>query len=202
MDTERPVWRNSLSLLAFNNKTDYRPRALQQTGEVMKLGVTNRTSQLRCMIYGLVNNKANPLAWRKEVLSIPTAMVTEHELVERLQKGVDVSEAAGEILEGTARIFMRAVLPENTRESEIRDKVQATGILRHYWDLLERHFQQFLLEIESGNAALEVWEARVKGRACAAFESCMRQRCADTAKTYRAWLQATRFLNSRLARLH
>lgn len=202
LDTERPVWRNSLALLAFTNTADDRPRALQQAGAAMKSGIPVSTALLHCMIYGLVNNKANPLAWRKEVLSIPTAMVTEHELVERLRKGIEVSEAAGGGLEGTAQIFMRAVLPGNTRESEIRHKVQATGVLRHYWDLLERPFQQFLLDIGNGNTALTTWEARVKGQARAAFENCLRQRCAVTAKTYRAWIQANRFLNGRLTELH
>lgn len=90
-------------------------------------------------------------------------------------------------------------LPKNSRD--VAEKSNATGASRLFWDRLENHFNAFLLEIENQDEAVVTWEQDVKRAALDAFEACLKQRYADSAKTFRAWTQARGQLFARLAAL-
>lgn len=95
-------------------------------------------------------------------------------------------------------------LPRNIRPripKELTDKVNATKAVAHYWDRLERGFHEFLERMEEPDLALQLWEKDIKRTAREAFESCLKHRYADSAKSLRAWTEGYGQLNGRLATL-
>jgi CRISPR system Cascade subunit CasA len=197
LDPDRLVWRDSSSLFSFDKQVDRRPKAFRLLGDIALRKVVPLPSRYRCAAYGIANNKANPLAWRKESLHIPLALLSDMELVAYLQKGLEFSETAGVILWDSVRTFIAECLPKGCKE--VPDKVKGTGALRLYWDRLERHFHLFLEGIEERDKALENWVENVKRTVRETFETCLKHHYADSAIQYRAWTHANGLLNARLA---
>lgn len=194
---DRLVWRDSSALFAIDQNADRRPKAFRQVGDIALKRLVPLASRYRCMTYGLANDKANPLAWRKEALDIPVSILSEKDLVMVLQKSLEVAERAGNALRDGVKRFLREYLPEKSRD--VAEKMGATGVMGHYWDRLERHFHSLLANIEKREEAYEAWNENVKRTAREAFESCLRHRYADSAGTYRAWCISFADLNSRLS---
>lgn len=195
LDVERLLWRDSTALFAFDSGTDHRPAAFRQ---VMLLARTvPLRSRYRCVAIALANDKANPLAWRKEVLSVPLSLLEDKGLVPLLRSAMDRAENVAGILDASVKRFMRETLPENSKD--VNEKARATGSMRVYWDRLEGHFNDFLLSIEEGDAALATWYGRVRSAALYALRTCVRQRYADSAKSYAAWAAAMDEFHRRLA---
>lgn len=195
LDPDRLVWRDSFSLFAFDQAVDQRPAAFRQAA-TMKREVLHASRYL-CTAIALANDKANPLAWRKENLPVPVALLEEKETVNRLIVGMERADGVSRILDGAVKSYARNVLPQNSKD--VNDKANATGALRYYWDRLEGHFQTFIAGINTGDAALSKWYGAVATTARDALESCVRQRYADSAASFKAWAAAVDELNRRLA---
>ncbi|AJY71729.1 type I-E CRISPR-associated protein Cse1/CasA [Geobacter sulfurreducens] len=199
LDVNRLVWRDSLALFAFKDGVyDHRPKAFRQAA-AMKQHI-QLTSRYLCMAIAIANEDANPLAWRKETLSVPLALLESKEVVAILKAAMSRSEEIAIILDSSVKNFMREALPKNSKD--VNDKANASGALRFYWDRLEHHFSVFLADIEKGDVVLDAWYAAVAATARVALESCVRQRYADTARTLKAWASATDYLNARLVGLN
>ncbi|ABK18503.1 type I-E CRISPR-associated protein Cse1/CasA [Syntrophobacter fumaroxidans] len=202
MQPARLVWRDSISLFSFDTgkrEGDRRPDAFRLVGDIALRRIVALPSKYRCCTYGLANDQANPLAWRKETLNIPTALLSDPDLVACLREAMDLSEKAHTILRNAIRTYMDKYLPRNSRD--VTEKLNATGASRLFWDRLESHFNAFLLEIENQDKALVAWERNIERAALEAFEACLKQRYADSAKKFRAWTEAHGQLVARLATL-
>jgi len=195
LDPDRLVWRDSFSLFAFDQKVDERPAAFRQATSMRR--EVFHASRYLCTAIALANDKANPLAWRKENLPVPVALLEEKETVSRLKFGMDRADSVSRILDGAVKAYIRNVLPPNSKD--VNEKANATGALRHYWDRLEGHFRTFLDDIDSGDAALMKWYGNIAVTARDALKSCVRQRYADSAAAFKAWAAAMDELNKRLA---
>lgn len=198
LDPDRLVWRDSMPLFSFDEGLDHRPAAFRQAA-AMK-GNAPLASSYLCTAIALANDKANPLAWRKETLSVPTVIFESKEIVSLLKAAMTRTDNVSVILDAAVKSFMREALPKYSKD--VNDKANASGALRFYWDRLEHHFRVFLADIEKGDVALAAWYAAVAATAREALESCVRQRYADTARTLKAWASATDYLNARLAGLN
>ena len=134
LDMDRALWRDSAAFFAFNPDADERPKAFRQVGNALAKRFVSMPDRHRCTIYGLANDKANPLAWRKEVLHIPTKLLSEKKLVERLRFGIGLVEEGGGVLEYAAKCYVRDCIPENSKEAVVQ-----TGVLagRGYACILE-----------------------------------------------------------------
>ena len=158
LDVNRLVWRDSNALFAFDEQSDLRPKAFHQVQSVKSL--VNLPSRYICTAYALANAQANPMAWRREKLNIPLSLLTDRDIVAYLEKGMSISDKASGVLNTAIRTFIKEVLPENSKD--VVEKTSATGAIQIYWDRLENHFQQFLLELDDPEKALETWETSVK----------------------------------------
>jgi CRISPR system Cascade subunit CasA len=199
LDPDRLLWRDSSCLFSFDKEMDRRPKIFRLLGDIALKKVVPLPSRYRCNAYGLANDKANPLAWRKEGLNIPRDLLSDQELVAYLKKGIEISEKAGAILGDSIKTFIADCLPDGCKE--VNEKAKAIGALSIYWDRMERHFHLFLGGIEERDAALETWAGNAKRTARETFETCLRHHYADSARQYRAWTNANRVLNTRLATL-
>ncbi len=197
LDPDRLVWRDSFSLFAFEQGIDHRPAAFRQAA-TMRREVLHASRYL-CTAIALANDKANPLAWRKESLPVPVALLKNKETVNILSMGMERAESVSRILDGAVKVYIRNVLPPNSKD--VNDKANATGALRFYWDRLEGHFQIFLTGIDKGDATLLKWYGDIAVTARDALKMCVRQRYADSAASLRAWAAALDELNKRLAGL-
>jgi CRISPR system Cascade subunit CasA len=198
LDVDRLIWRDSLALFAFDEQIDRRPRAFRQV-QSLRSAVT-LPARYVCTAFALANVKANPLVWRREKLSIPLSLLSERNTVAHLEKGMLLSEKGATALDRAVRIFMREYLPKDSKD--VAEKARATGALRTFWDHLEGHFHQLLLDLDEPESALEKWEVAVKRMARESLASCVRTRYRDSADSYRAWSAAFAHLNEGLANLH
>lgn len=195
LDTTRLVWRDSLALFAFDDDADNRPKAFRQA-MVMHREIS-LASRYQCMVIALANEDANPLAWRKELLSIPLALLENKATIQLLKAGMSRAEDVEFILKCAVKTFMRYALPANSKDVDV--KAEATGARRFYWDQLEGYFQSFLLNIAKDETALSEWYGKIDDVAHDALKSCVRQRYADSAATLKGWAASVDELNRKLA---
>ena len=195
LDVTRLVWRDSLALFAFDDDVDNRPKAFRQA-MVMHREIS-LPLRYQCMVIALANEDANPLAWRKELLSIPLALLENKGTIQLLKAGMSRAEDVEFILKCAVKTFMRYALPDNSKDMDV--KAEATGARQFYWDKLEGYFQSFLSNIASDETALSEWHNNISNVAHDALKSCVRQRYADSAATLKAWAAAVDELNRKLA---
>lgn len=198
LDVNRLVWRDSLALFSFDDQRDNRPKAFRQATTMYD--AVSLPSRYQCMVIALANEDANPLAWRKEMLSIPLALLKDKETISLLKSGMSRAEDVEFILKGAVRKFLENTLPSNSKDLDA--KAEATGAKRFYWDRLEGHFQTFLSKIDAEESALSEWFNNVATVAHDALKSCVRQRYADSAATLRGWAASVDELNRRIAGLN
>ncbi len=198
LDVTRLVWRDSVALFAFDNTTDRRPKAFQQA-MVMSREI-QLPSRYQCLVVALANEDANPLAWSLENLSIPLELLKNEDAVSALKAGMERAEQIEQALDNAVKSYIRKVLPENSKD--VNSKAEATGAKRIFWDRLEGHFRAFLAGIDSSDAALMKWYGDIVTTAWDAMESCVKQRYANSAASFKAWAAAVDELNKRLAGLN
>lgn len=198
LDPDRLVWRDSFSLFAFNDTIDERPAAFRQAKTMRR--VVRPSAHYLCTAIALANDKANPLAWRKENLPVPVALLEEQSAVYLLIKSMDRADAVSRILDGAVKVYIRNVLPPNSKD--VNDKAKATGTMGVYWNRLEGHFRTFLSSLEQEDVALSAWYDKITATAWDALETCVRQRYADSAASLKAWAAAGDELNKKLAGLN
>jgi len=197
----RMLWRDSLALFGFTGTEDMRPAPVRQIGRIGRSRVP-LASRYRCCAYALAYDQANPLAWRKESLSVPLELLDNEETVAFLQMAMQRGEEAGSLLYNATAQYLYACLPSGA--SCGKEDVYNTQVLDQFWSLLEAPFQTFLLALEhpdNGDQALFEWGQALRRTALAAFDRCVWQRYADQAKTYQAWVQARDALAYKSAKL-
>lgn len=197
LDPGRLVWRDSFSLFAFNDAVDERPAAFRQA-KTMRRDIRPSARYL-CTAIALANDKANPLAWRKETLPVPVALLEEKNAVDRLIQAMERADAVAHILDGAVKMYIRNMLPPNSKD--VNDKAKASGAMGFYWDRLEGHFRTFLATIDQGETALATWCDKIAATAWDSLESCVRQRYVNSAASFKAWAAAGDELTKKLAGL-
>lgn len=199
LDPNRLVWRDSTSLFAFDRGgVDERPAAFRQVGSMFD--VVSFASRYHCTAIALANDKANPLAWREEILPVPFALLEKKETVNILTAGMERAESVVRILDGAVKTYMRYALPPNSKD--INEKAAATGAIRFFWDRLEGYFPSFISNIDSEETVLLEWYDNITKVARNALQSCVRQRYADSAASLKAWAASVDELNRKLAALN
>jgi CRISPR system Cascade subunit CasA len=198
LNPARLLWRDSTALFSFEQENDYRPAAFRQAATMQDY--VSLPSSYQCMAIALANDKANPLAWRKEVLSIPRSLLEKEEVIHMLITGMARAEDSASILDNAVKTFVRNVLPPNSKD--IAEKARATGAMRFFWDRLEHHFHKFISEIDEKDKSLNEWTNNLVIAAHLALKVCVRQRYTDSAETLKAWAMASDELNRKLAKVN
>ncbi|MBU1168600.1 MAG: type I-E CRISPR-associated protein Cse1/CasA [Proteobacteria bacterium] len=200
LEPERMIWRDSSAFFTFGPDADERPKAFRHIGNARLKRLVSLPERHRCAIYALANDKANPLAWRKEMLSIPTDLLAEKKLVDSLRKGLSLIEDGASVLDYAGKSFIRECLPENSKEAEIRSKAESCGFMMIYWDQMESAFHNFIMVVDQGDVSFQELKKRIKTIARNAFKTGIEQRYMSSARTYRSWVRASGLLNSGLAK--
>lgn len=202
LEVDRLLWRDSTALFAFDTAKDNRPMAFRQVSNIRK-GIVSRPSRYVCMSIALANKDANPLAWRKESLMVPVALLEDEETTPLLIVGMELAEKVETILRTSVEAFLKAYMQSAypNKPLEVKKKIESTGAMRVFWDRLERHFHGFLAEIEQGDESLYSWYENIASTARESLESCVKQRYANSARTLKAWAVAADTLNTKLAGL-
>lgn len=200
LDTARALWRDSAALFTFSPDADERPKAFRQAGNALARRFVSMPDRHRCIVYGLANKKANPLAWRKEIFHIPTELLSEKEVVERLRFGIRLVEESGEIVAYAARNYVQNCLPENSRGSDLQAAVHASGVMALFWSRAEFPYREFMREVDRGDEALTLLKQKIKRCARTAFRSCFEHRFTSSGKTYKAWVHGVQTLEGGLAK--
>jgi len=198
LNPSRLVWRDSTALFSFDQGTDNRPAAFRQANAMSDY--VSLSASYHCMAIALANDKANPLAWRKEVLSLPHSLLEREDIVQTLTVGMGQAEECARILDGAVKTFIRNILPPNSKD--VNEKAVATGAMRLYWDQLGQHFQTFISGLDHKEKALSEWTADIVTTARHALQTCVRQRYADSSSALKAWAMAGDELNRKLARFN
>jgi hypothetical protein len=203
---DRALWRESSSLFAFTQMTggdrasDHRPRAFLQ---FERLGLAEssdaRLSTVRCASFALSSAKANPLLWRHELLSFPSRLLEDPNLVAELVDGLKRAELVGFGLSKVAEIYAREVLGKKPDEKNVALLAMATGVSATYWDAVESPFRRWLPLIgheESRNAFF----VAVRQAAERAYQGCIESRQSGVDRYYRGVVFAQRALRGILMR--
>jgi len=199
LDIDRLVWRDSVALFTLDENIASRPKSFIQVQAMHSLiGLPMRYI---CAIYAIANKDANPLARRREKLNIPLSLLSDRRVVAYLEKGIGISEKGAMALGAAAYLFMSVYLPENTRPKEIRAQVNATGVQEMFWDGMDAHFNQFLIDLDEPENALEIWKAAIRQTARESLNICVNERYRNSTRTFKAWAVASSQLNTRLANL-
>lgn len=198
LDIDRLVWRDSAALFSLDESIAYRPKAFRQV-QTMR-SVVDLPSRYICCAYAIANKDANPLVWRRETFNVPLSLLSDKNIVAYLEKAISLTEKGEAILSMSVKIFMREYLPKNFKD--VAEKAKATGTVRTYWDNMERHFHQFLLDMDDPETALVTWETAIKRTAHDALVVCVNGRYRGSARAYRAWSAASDYINVHLAKLY
>lgn len=200
LETDRMIWRDSSAFFAFGPDVDERPKAFRHVGNARLKRLVSLPERHRCAVYALANDKANPLAWRKEILSIPTDLLSEKNLVDCLRMGLSLIEDGANVLDFAGKSYIRECLPKNSKEAEIRSKAESCGYMTFYWEQMESVFRDFVLKVDQGDSSFQGLIKHIKTTARKAFKTSIEQRFSSSARTYRSWVQALGLLESGLAK--
>lgn len=200
LDMTRSLWRDSAALFAFSPNADERPKAFSQVGNAVAQRVVAMPDRHRCIVYGLANDKANPLGWRKESLFFPTELLAEKRVVDLLRSGLSLVEEGGVVLESASKRYVRNCLPEDSRESDVQTGVNASGVMPIYWGRVELPYREFVAHVDRGDDAVIALKRAIKLCAREAFKSCFDHRMASSGKSYRAWVHGAGDLERGLAK--
>lgn len=198
----RMLWRDSQALFGFSDKEDLRPAPIRQVGKLGGRAQVALASRYRCSAFALAYDQANPLAWRKESLSVPLELLENQAAVAFLQQAIKRGEEAESLLYNAIAQYLYKCLPPGAKCG--KEEVNHTQALDHFWSFLEGPFQSFLLALEepdNGDQALQEWGQALRRTALQSFDRCVWQRYADRAKTYQAWVQAKDSLAYKCAKL-
>lgn len=204
MDAEKSFWRNSAPLFEFSaDKTrDGRVKAFKQAASLKNKGMLPK-GHLRCLVIGIANDKANPLCWRMEQLTVPSEILQNPDMVQRLKQAVGWAENIGEILHGQIRSLAQYVLAPDGRKADAKTVsrlAKSLGTEAQYWARLEAPFRKFLANLTE--AELNAWYRLVKTIAIQVLEETTRHYLSHTAREIQAQTQATGWLGLQLGKAY
>lgn len=200
LQEERMVWRDSQSLFAFEEE-DTRPLALRNMEVLIKktgwkgLRPIPMERKFICAAYGIANLRANPLAWRKEVMDIP-AKLLEAGVVPYLVKSMEMVEKGMKAIEEEVDKFVKTYMPQGGKDLKTPLRKEAA---QYYWDRMEGCFHELLTNLSEhdGNSALELWVKDIKDTARSALSIALENRYHNS---HKAWVTASDELNLKLSK--
>ena len=188
---ERSLWRDSDTLFRYTND-GFTIASLQQLSNIGRRKIANKPYVLS--VYGLVNNKANPQGYLKEMLPIPLSILNNPYSREKIRNAVSNAENIGKSLNDAIKSFYEEVgiLPKKPKSKKERDRKKQfleTKLRENYWSTLELPFKSFLNEIDS-ERALQKWEKQVQNSAVDAFDKVTKPLLGQKARLLEAYVKA------------
>ncbi len=132
----RSLWRDSDTLFRYRDDHFILP-ALRQ---LASMGRRLANSSYSFVVYGLINNRGNPMGYLKEEMPIPLALLEKPILREKIKASIALTE------EGHNRL--RNAMKKFSDLSEIPIDVFKEKIAQNYWSSLELPFKAALKSID------------------------------------------------------
>jgi len=206
----RALWRDSASLLRFQDAKNIRPPlTLRWLAELVDEMILDRTQTFRFMALGMSNNQAKIDFYSEEHLPIPGFYLLNLELVEALSQALEAAENVRRALYGSLSRLASLLLSPTSDDADGRkpDKKDVQNLIGHwavdrrYWAELEVPFFHLLEKLPQDNeATLEEWDTilqRTARQALAQAESL----AGDDARALRAAVRARGQLAGSLKKL-
>lgn len=208
LSAEKALWRDAGSLFAFSREKDnQRPLTFRQAAALAQDVSLPQEKTLRCAVFGLVNDQAKPLLWRQETLPLPLELLSDAELVGKVQHAVQHAEAVGEALDTATKALARRLLDGGDPQRKVDGRrvaalAKSLGALRDYWAALDLPFRRFLSALSSQDAEtlLTEWKTEVVATARRAFDRAADNCLNRTMRELRARVMAEQKLERALAR--
>jgi CRISPR system Cascade subunit CasA len=166
---EKALWRDSLALVQPADR--HQPKTLTWLTGLFQQGF--EYDRLHLSVYGLSSDRANVFLWRSDQLDLPTAYLTDPELVGELERGLDAAEQAGRVLrQSSYRLAAKVLEPDgNPDRGRVDALISALAPERTYWPALDIPFRQHILTLPGDTAANETLADHIQHAAEAAWES-------------------------------
>ena len=182
LQEDRTLWRDSHSLLGL-----VRFRDTQEPGYAKLLG---GAEQKMIHVFGVSAVRSRVDLWRHERLPLPSAYLTDKNLIEALREGLSLAEDVAKILNGSVRFLASKILESNENKQvdrqSINQLVKHFGADRAYWSRLEGLFKAFMIALPEdsrtngggekvyGTAQLPTWALQLRHTATNAFDEATR----------------------------
>jgi CRISPR system Cascade subunit CasA len=199
LDAERSFWRDSAALFEFgagqdSKKYDDRPLNVRRAAGLKSRNVLPKGA-LRCNIIGIANDKANPLYWRMEQFTVPSEILEDVKILERLKDALRFAEDVGLTVRSQTRSLAQYVLAPDGRKADTKAVTRlasALGTEAQYWARLDASFREFLSGLtEEG---LRNWYKKVKNIAFTVFDETTGHYLSHSARELQAQARATGWL--------
>lgn len=191
LNPDRSVWRDCDALLGIHQKENGRKEDVRPawTRQLSLLNLGNRS--YNCEVLAVANDQATPVMWRDSVVRFDGALLNDERLMSELRTAVQLSETVHNVLHGSAWLYARFVLGENPDKADIRQLIDASGISREYWALLDSPFRQLIARI-SADSAFNRWVQELRQAATLAFGNTLESTAPRNAGGYHAIAAASR----------
>lgn len=176
---DRAVWRDSMTLLQFNQEGRRPPSPFQWAAELAGEGYLDYHQTKRYLAIGMGANQAKVSFYRSELLPLPLRYLKKKELVDDLALAIKLAEDVRRKLWGALRTLARFILVQGADQEEGHDPgresmdklMESWAVQEDYWSRLEVPFQNLMVGLpEDCEMAFEEWKSTVKESAWVAFE--------------------------------
>ncbi len=206
LQPDRAMWRDSAALfdLGGGGSRDNRPANLRAAASSRLVRVLGANANLHLACFGLANDKAKPILWRREDMPATIRLLDEPDLVAELRDSLELAEAGGSALRSALRSLAYAVLetPDKSPDTkEVSRLAQRMETKAAYWSELEPHFQAYLLALGNDLGSRRDWLLAIRDVARAAFERALLASEGSLARRERAIVKARKSLHTHLSPL-
>lgn len=160
LGVERAIWRDSSAIFGMPDTGGYdlRPQALRLCQERRLRSLLGERAHLGIVCFGLANDKAKPLCWRREEIPTPIRLLEDRELVTELDAGLRAVERVWVALRAALRKLAYVTLETPTKTpdpEEVRRIAMRLERRCAYWGRVEGGFHRFLHNL--GGEARRTW---------------------------------------------
>lgn len=169
VDFERSFWRDSSSIYFRTTiddvgaKRDLRPVCFRWVAELIDYKEVFQ-SNVYCMVFGIDNKKANPLAWMCELLPINVALLEESHVSDTFNRGMGISQKISSKIYWALYEYSSSLMPstpgedEKKRDKRLKKTVAEISRESNYWSELGLKYHDFLRNITKNEMdAYQVW---------------------------------------------
>lgn len=178
---EKAMWRDSGTLFDYKDETF----SIASLTQIRTLSRDLAHRQFVLTGYGIINDKANPLAYRKETLPLPIGVLEEDEVRIKITSAIEACEAGVKRLRYAVQTFC-----ETAEMKADGLKVRAELL---YWTQLDLPFKQQLDGV-ADDGYLSTWEQTVQSALNTAYEAAVAGVLSDKARGLKAYVQGQKKL--------
>lgn len=179
---DRALWRDSATLLRFNEVDQRPPAVLKWLARLAEGGrpVLDEHYSLRCMALGMASDQAKVEFYRSEYLPLPPAYLKDPQLVDLLTKALAAAEnTASELWKASSTMATVLLAPveqkghsnQRANPDDVRKLRTNMGTERRYWAGLEPAFRETIQALpEQGTEAMRRWFTWLRTAAWSTFD--------------------------------